>query len=77
MLSRCAVPGWLFPLYLKSGFTVIEESDFYLDRKTVAEYYRENGAIITDDKIDFIMKRTRGNAYLIIYAFRRVKEGKS
>lgn len=75
MLSRCHVPEWLFSIYIKSGFTIIEESDLCLDRNIIMDYFSRNGVTVSEHDVDYIISQTRGNAFAVCYLMRRLKEG--
>lgn len=77
MLSRCSVPEWLFPLYIKSGFIIIEESDLYIDRGEIERFFASCNVVISEAELDFIVKKADGNAYVICHVLRMLKEGRA
>ncbi len=65
LISRSNIPGWLRDSYIRSSFVLISEKDLALTSDDVMEYLAHTGINISKGDIDFIVKKSQGNGFLV------------
>lgn len=76
MICRSPLPQWLMPLYIKSGFQIIEEDDLKLTESEVSQYLETLHIQLDEEQFAYLCKKSDGNAYIIRHAVRLVAQGK-
>ncbi len=75
LISRSPVPAWLMPEYINVGFMVIKETDLGLGRQEIAGYLDRLGISYTEDGLQFLTEKSKGNAYAVRHAALKMAEG--
>lgn len=75
LISRGPVPAWLMPEYINVGFMVINENDLGLGRREIAGYLDRLGISYTEDGLQFLTEKSKGNVYVVRHAALKMAEG--
>lgn len=75
LICRSPIPVWLMPPYVGGGLLVITEDDLRLEKKETVAYMKSRGLDVTEEELEFVTQRSRGNAYIVRHAALKMLEG--
>ncbi len=75
LICRSPIPVWLMPPYVGGGLLVITEDDLRLKKKETVAYMKSRGLDVTEEELEFVTQRSRGNAYIVRHAALKMLEG--